>query len=159
MKKIISSLLACAFIFASTISFAEQKYYIEGQINYNQVDDVDTNTYSGSAGGFTFSNLKGTLDYDSDIGYGLEFGVSGILNNDNLRIGVSYVENEIELESASGSGTVTDGSTTVNFAVSASRSDLDSIGLSFDNDVEVYSLNAYYDFNDVNGFRLIVPGQ
>lgn len=147
MKKVISSLFVCIFIFASTISFAEQKYYIEGQINYTQVDDVDTNTYSGSSGGYTFSNFKGTIDYDSDIGYGVEFGASGILNNDNLRIGISYVENKIEYDNGIGSGTVTDGTTTVDFAVSASRSDLDSIGLNLDNDVKVYSLNAYYDFN------------
>ena len=151
MKKIITILFAIFFV--PSISFAMPKYYIEGQINYNQVDNVDTNTYSGSSGGFTFTNLKGTLDYDSDIGYGFEFGASGLFDNDNLRLGLSYVKNEIELKKATGSGTVSDGSTTVNFAVSADRSDLNSIGLSFDNDVDVYSLNAYYDFNAVNGFR------
>ena len=52
MKKIITFLFA--IFFAPSISFAVPKYYIEGQINYTQVDDVDTNTFSGSTGGLTF---------------------------------------------------------------------------------------------------------
>ena len=151
MKKIITILFTIFFV--PSISFAVPKYYIEGQINYNQVDDVDTNTYSGSSGGFTFTNLKGTLDYDSDIGYGFEFGASGLFDNDNLRLGLSYVKNEIEFKKGTGSGTVSDGSTTVNFALNGDRSAANSIGLNLDNNVDVYSLNGYYDFNTVKGFR------
>ena len=150
MKKIITFLFA--IFFAPSISFAVPKYYIEGQINYTQVDDVDTNTFSGSTGGLTFTSFRATLDYDSDIGYGFEFGVSGLFDNDNLRFGLSYIKNEIEFKKATGSGTVSNGSTTVNF-VSADRSDANSVELSFDNDVDVYSLNGYYDFNTVKGFR------
>ena len=146
MKKIILTILA--FSMLSFQSVKSEEFYIEGQVNYTQVDDVDTKTYSGSAGGLTFSNLKGSLDYDSDIGLGFEVGAKNV-SDSNLRIGLSYSESKIELKKASGTGTVTDGSTTVNF-VSVTKAELASIGLNFDNDVKSYSLNAYYDL-ETNG--------
>src|SRR6056300_414502 len=146
MKKIILTILA--FSILSFQSVKSEEFYIEGKVNYTQFDDVNTKTYSGSAGGLTFSNLKGSLDYDSDIGLGFEVGAKNV-SDSNLRIGLSYSESKIELKKASGTGTVTDGSTTVNF-VSVTKAELASIGLNFDNDVKSYSLNAYYDL-ETNG--------
>ena len=147
MKKLV--ILLFTFSLLSLQSVKSEEFYIEGQVNYNQVDDVDTKTYSGTAGGLTFSNLKASNKYDSDIGLGFEVGAKNV-SNSNLRIGLSYSESKIELEKTTGSGTVTDGSTTVNFAVSATKAELASVGLSFDNDVKSYSLNAYYDL-ETNG--------
>jgi opacity protein-like surface antigen len=149
MKKINIALIGLAMS-ASTALASTPVPYIEGQINYTQVDDVDTETYSGSAGGLTFSNLKATNEYDSDIGFGFEVGAKGLVN-ENIRLGFSYGESKIELKSTTGSGTVTDGTTTVNFAVRATRADLASVGLSFDNDIKSYSLNGYYDFSNTGG--------
>ena len=59
MNKINIALIGLAMS-ASTALASTPVPYIEGQINYTQVDDVDTATYSGSAGGLTFSNLKAT---------------------------------------------------------------------------------------------------
>ena len=147
MKKLVILLFTFSLLGLQTVN--SEEFYIEGQVNYNQVDDVDTKTYSGTAGGLTFSNLKASNEYDSDIGLGFEVGAKNV-SNSNLRIGLSYSESKVELEKTTGSGTVTDGSTTVNFAVSATKAELASIGLSFDNDVKSYSLNAYYDL-ETNG--------
>ena len=148
MKKI--TMLTAMLVTTSFGAYAEVKGYVEGQINYTQVQDLDTNTYSGTAGGIAFTNLKGKLEYDSDIGYGVEVGASELLNK-NVRLGLSYGKNKIELKKATGSGTAVSGDTTVNLALSATPAELRSIGLDFNNDIKTYSLNAYYDFDNVNG--------
>jgi opacity protein-like surface antigen len=145
------------FLLATTTfnSYAQVKGYIEGQINYTKVKDVDTKTYTGTGGGVTFTNVNGKLEYDTDIGYGIEVGIREFLNK-NLRLGISYLANKIELKKATGSGTASQGGTTINFAISASRADLKSVGLDFDNDAKNYSLNAYYDFDNLNGITPFV---
>ncbi|MDA7478634.1 porin family protein [Candidatus Pelagibacter ubique] len=142
MKKFV--ILLFTFSLLGLQSVKSQDFYIEGHVNYNQVDDVDVDNV-GSFEGLTFSNMNASLDYDSDTGLGFEVGAINV-SDSNLRIGLSYSEQKIDLKKASGTGTVTDGITTVDFAVSATKEELASIGLSFSNDVKSYSLNAYYDF-------------
>ena len=149
MKKI--TIVTLLLVTTSFNAYAQVKGYVEGQINYTQVQDLDTKTYSGTSGGVEFTNLKGKLEYDSDIGYGIEVGVREFLNK-NVRLGVSYVENKIELKKATGSGTVALGAgDPVDFALSPTLQQIRDVGLNFDNDVKTYSLNAYYDFDNVNG--------
>ena len=148
MKKILIFLFTFSLLCLQTVK--SQDFYIEGHINYNQVDDVDVDNV-GTFDGLTFSSMDASLDYDSDIGLGLEVGTVNV-SDSNLRIGLSYSETKIELKKASGTGTVTDGSTTVDFAVSATKAELDEVGLSFENDVEFYSLNAYYDLDTNRSF-------
>lgn len=140
--------LLITFSLLNLQSVKSEEFYIEGQVNYNQVDDVDVDNV-GTFDGLTFSNMDASLDYDSDIGLGFEVGAINV-SDSNLRIGLSYSETKIELKKASGTGTVTDGTSTVDFAVSATKAELDEIGLSFENDVKSYSLNAYYDL-ETNG--------
>ena len=147
MKKLVILLFTFSLLGLQTVN--SEEFYIEGQVNYNQVDDVDTKTYSGTAGGLTFSNLKASNEYDSDIGLGFEVGAKNV-SNSNLRIGLSYSESKIELEKTTLSGSVTDGTTTLTGPASFSREDVASVGLTFDNDVKSYSLNAYYDL-ETNG--------
>ena len=94
MKKLV--ILLFTFSLLSFQSVKSEEFYIEGQVNYNQVDDVDTKTYSGTAGGLTFSNLKASNEYDSDIGLGFEVGVTN--DGSNIRFGLSYSESKIELK-------------------------------------------------------------
>lgn len=148
MKKILIFLFTFSLLCLQSVK--SQDFYIEGHINYNQVDDVDVDNV-GTFDGLTFSSMDASLDYDSDIGLGLEVGTVNV-SDSNLRIGLSYSETKIELKKASGTGTVTDGSTTVDFAVSATKAELDEVGLSFENDVEFYSLNAYYDLDTNRSF-------
>jgi len=146
MKKLIILLFTFSLLGFQTVN--SEEFYIEGQVNYSQVDDVDVDNV-GTFEGLTFSNMDASLDYDYDIGLGFEVGAVNVLDS-KLRIGLSYSETKIELKKASGTGTVTDGTTTVDFAVSATKAELDEVGLSFENDVESYSLNAYYDL-ETNG--------
>ena len=146
MKKLL--ILLFTFSLLGLQSVKSQDFYIEGHVNYNQVDDVDIDNI-GTSGGLTFSNMDTSLDYDSDNGLGFEVGAINV-SDSNLRIGLSYSEQKIDLKKASGTGTVTDGTTTIDFAVSATKAELASIGLSFENDVKSYSLNAYYDL-ETNG--------
>jgi hypothetical protein len=135
-------------------SFAQNKspfegLYIEGQVNYTQVQDIDLKNFTGTiSNGRTFENLKGKLGYDSDIGYGVEFGVSEFLNK-NFRLGLSYGVNKIELKKATGVSGLSNGDP---LPSSATPQDVRGLGLNFDSNVKIYSLNAYYDFNNINGF-------
>ena len=133
-------------------SFAQNKspfegLYIEGQVNYTQVQDIDLENFTGTRNGRFFENLKGKLGYDSDIGYGVEVGVSEFLNK-NFRLGLSYLENKIELKKTTEISN-TDGET---LPSSATPQEIRSLGFNFDSNVKIYSLNAYYDFNNFNSF-------
>ena len=63
MKNTIIALFLLPF---SMVSNADSNY-LEGNIGSYDLDTVNTNTYSGTASGITFSNLKGDLDYDELI--------------------------------------------------------------------------------------------
>jgi opacity protein-like surface antigen len=142
MKKIITILFA--IFFAPSISFAVPKYYIEGQINYTQVDDVDTTTYSDTINGDAIVG-KLTNEYDTDTGYGFEIGSKNVFDS-KLRVGLSYNKLKIKLKKLTVSGTVNG----VAGSESYTPSQVSAEGLNFDNDVKSYSLNAYYDF-ETNG--------
>jgi opacity protein-like surface antigen len=147
MKKITTIVLL--LVTTSFNSYAQVKGYIEGQVNYTQVQDIDLKNFTGTiSNGRTFENLKGKLGYDSDIGYGVEFGVSEFLNK-NFRLGLSYGVNKIELKKATGISGLSNGDP---LPSSATPQDVRDLGLNFDSNVKIYSLNAYYDFNNINGF-------
>ena len=143
MKKLL--ILLFTFSLLGFQSVKSEEFYIEGQVNYHQVDDVDTTSYSDTINGQVIVG-KLTNEYDSDIGLGFEVGAKNV-SNSNLRIGLSYSETKIELTKLTVSGTV-DG-----VAGSASYTPAQvsaAVGASFDNDVKSYSLNAYYDL-ETNG--------
>ena len=142
MKKLLILLFTFSLLGLQTVN--SEEFYIEGQVNYNQVDDVDTTTITDTVAG---SDIVGKLtnEYDSDIGLGFEVGVKNVSNN-NLRIGLSYSETKIELKKTTASGTV-DGDAG---SLSITPADWSAVGVSFDNDVKSYSLNAYYDL-ETNG--------
>jgi opacity protein-like surface antigen len=152
MKKITTIVLL--LVTTSFNSYAQVKSYIEGQVNYTQVKDIDLKTFSGTIkGDRAFTNLKGLLEYESDIGYGIEVGVSEFLNK-NFRLGLSYAANKIELKKATNvSGTTSKGEEDpINLPTPASPKNVRDVELNFDSNVKTYSLNAYYDFNNINGF-------
>ena len=140
MKKIILSISLS--IFASGILAADMKPYIEAQLGYADLRDVDINSLSGT-GFSTSGNIK--LKYDSDTTYGFEVGVADV--NTNLRLGASYSRAEFDFESGSFSGTATVFGTTYGPAsASFTRADLGNDANSLKAEVNLYMLNAYYDF-------------
>jgi len=143
MKKIIYSFFLMSF---AVISHADS-FYFEGNIGRYDLDTVNTPTYSGTASGITFTNLRSDLDYDEDYALGFELGMR---INDNVRLGISYTDLDLSFEGATVSGSATDGVTTISGSARVTVADANALGLSWDNDADVYMLNAYYDFNNVH---------
>ena len=117
--------------------------YAEGRLGYFTASDVSTETYSGTESGITFNNFKGDLEYEDDFFFGGEVGVD--LNN-GFRIGLSYRDLELSFDSATVTGSATDGTTTIDVNAPVSRDDVSSLGLTFDSDAQVLMASVYYDF-------------
>ena len=69
--KIKSLLLPTLFVTSSAFAVTP---YVEGQLTYINIDDVDSKTYSGSVSGITYTGAKVEHDYDNDIAFGFEIG-------------------------------------------------------------------------------------
>ena len=143
MKKIIYSFFLMSF---AVISHADS-FYFEGNIGRYDLDTVNTPTYSGTASGITFTNLRSDLDYDEDYALGFELGMR---INDNVRLGISYTDLDLSFEGATVSGSATNGVTTIDVNARVTPAVANALGLTWDNDADVYMLNAYYDFNNVH---------
>ena len=143
--KILVFFFSILFFFSYDVT-ASQKFYIQGSLNQIFVDNPDIDRYNGSTSGLTFTGLDGTLEFDNDTGLGFEIGLKSI-SESNFRLGYQYSKFDLKFDKGSGAGTITDGSNTVNFSVSATKSQLEAIGIDFDNDVSLHMVNGYYDFN------------
>ncbi|WP_460019419.1 outer membrane protein [Magnetospira thiophila] len=134
--------IAAAVLTATAAQALAADGYVEGQLGYAMLQDVDSKTYSGTSNGITATNLKLTLDYDNALAFGAEAGILDFgLKNVRLGLGIKYFE--AELNAATLSGTLTSGGTTWTGPTTVSGSSLNG---TFDNTVMLYSLNGYYDF-------------
>lgn len=131
---------ALVFVSAGGMAAASD-FYIEGQLGSVDVRDVSTPAYSATSGGFTFSNFKAGISYDSDTFLGVELGYNVA---PNTRLALSYSSFAMNWNAITGSGTISDGTTTVDLSTRVTRGSLDSEG-SLDNTVNLMMLNAYYD--------------
>ena len=129
--------------------------YLEAQLGYTFIQDVDTTEMSGSVsgGGLTVTAAgKASLEYDSAFTFGGEVGFKDIVDK-NFRLGLGFSQFGAKFSKATLSGTIsiTDGVTTISSSgsVPVRRSDLASVGAAdaFDNTIRYYSMNAYYDFD------------
>ena len=114
--------------------------YIEGQVGYGYIDDVDTKTYSSIETG----SVKASLDYDPDVAFGLEIGIRDFESQNVFRLGLAWNRLKADLDKASVK--ISGGTVIGPVSGKASSSELKAAGLDFDNDVDVYTVNAYYDF-------------
>lgn len=151
--------LTAAVIFAvSTASINAQAAtpYIEGQIGYANASKVNTNTYNGEVEpGITATDFMAKLNYDSSASFGAEIGMKDVLIP-NLRVGASFTTMKFDLKNATLSGILDDGDTIFEGPVTVSNTDLASVGLTFDNRVNLYMANAYYDFKNDSQFTPFV---
>ena len=154
IKKIFT---ATAVIASLAVSVAAQAAtpYVEGQLGFANLDNVDTNSYSGTSGSVTVTGLRANLDYDSSATYGAEFGFKDVIDP-GLRIAVSISTMKFDLNSAQINGVITNGSTTYTGPVTVTAANLASVGANFDNRVNLYMLNAYYDFKTSTDFTPFV---
>lgn len=146
MKKLLVSVMLALPAMASAGDF---KPYVEGQIGYYNVDDVSTKTYSGD-------NYSGKIKikYDSDVNGGLEFGFKDI-GVDNFRIAASYQRASFDSDKVKAKGSVTINGTTYSGSVDVTSA-LKDEGIDLDNSVNLYMINAYYDFKNSSAFTPFV---
>ncbi len=147
------ALIALCFCMTSlNVSAANESFvYTELWIGQSNLD-VRVKPSTLSIGRTSVNNLSGSLTYDDPTYYGIEVGASKFAGSP-LRVGVFFQTAEIDLKKASGSGTASDGTTTVDLAVNASGAQLRGVGLDFDNHVRLFGVNSYYDFNQGSKFR------
>ncbi len=150
MRKI---LLLLALISSSALA-AELKPYLEGQLGFASLDDVDTKLNGAIGGGTATASAK--IKYDHSVSGGFEIGANNV-GIENLRIGVSYSRMKFDMDKVTGSITTTgvtgfDNGTLTGDITSTVR----SAGISLDNSVNLYMANAYYDIKNASAFTPFV---
>jgi opacity protein-like surface antigen len=153
MKKLLTTTALFTAISASTTAIAATPY-IEGALGYAKARDVDTDPYSYTSGGNTVSETY-KLDYDSSAMFGAEFGFKDVLVP-NLRIGVAIATMKFDLNSAQLTKTINNGITTTTTTENLTGDRLVANGLHFDSRINLYMLNAYYDFKNTTAFTPFV---
>jgi opacity protein-like surface antigen len=153
MKKLLIATVVAAI--STGALAADLKPYIEGQLGFASLDDVDTKPYSGTVGGGT-ATASAKIEFDNSVSGGFEIGASNV-GIENLRIGASYNRMNFDMEKVTGSITaagisgVTDGTYTGDIT-----STVRSTGVSLDNSVNLYMANAYYDIKNSSAFTPFV---
>lgn len=143
MQKRVLVLLLC--ILTTGVQAAEDKRgYFELWAGTSDFEPKTT-TYTGTLGDYTFTDARATLKYDHPMSYGLEVGLSRFLDTP-LRVGIFFLTTKANLKETSGAGTVSDGVDTFDFGLRVTGAQLRGIGLDFDNTIDLYGVNAYYDF-------------
>ena len=150
MRKI---LLLLALISSSALA-AELKPYLEGQLGFASLDDVDTKLNGTIGGGTATASAK--IKYDHSVSGGFEIGANNV-GIENLRIGASYNRMKFDMDKVTGSITTTgvtgfDNGTLTGDITSTVR----SAGISLDNSVNLYMANAYYDIKNASAFTPFV---
>jgi opacity protein-like surface antigen len=149
MKKL---LITVVFATVSTGALAaDLKPYIEAQLGYAKLKDVETESFSGSVGGGT-ATLSAKGDFDNSFAGGAELGV-GNIGASNFRLGASYTRMDFDMEKVTGSLTTTGVSGVANGTYTADITRyIRDAGISLDNRVNLYMANAYYDFKNESSF-------
>jgi opacity protein-like surface antigen len=146
-------LLLLALISSSALA-AELKPYLEGQLGFASLDDVDTKLSGAIGGGIATASAK--IEYDHSVSGGFEIGADNV-GIENLRIGVSYNRMKFDMDKVTGTITTTevagfDDGTLTGDITSTVRSG----GISLDNSVNLYMANAYYDIKNASAFTPFV---
>jgi opacity protein-like surface antigen len=149
MKKLLITVV-CATISTGALA-ADLKPYIEAQLGYAKLKDVDTESFSGSVGGGT-ATLSARGDFDNSFTGGAELGV-GNIGASNFRLGASYTRMDFDMEKVTGSLTTSGVSGVANGTYTADITQyIRDAGISLDNRVNLYMANAYYDFKNESSF-------
>jgi opacity protein-like surface antigen len=149
---ITKTLIASAVVISSNAALAaEPQFYIEGNVGQADIGSVKTSRYTGSVNGYTW-DASASIDYNKPTYWGFEIGANkpGDLP---LRLGFAYTTMKAKFRQASLTGSVSDGNTTYSGSVPMTRADLGDLGLDFDNRINIYNINAYYDFDTKSAVR------
>lgn len=119
------------------------RFTLEGQLGVVNVWDVSSN----------FGNT-GSLDlhFDPGLTYGVEAGVTGLFAAP-VRLGVSYNGFNAQIDKVVGTGSIAVNGVPLDLNGTFSRAQLRANGFEFDNRVNVFMANAYYDFMGMGALR------
>lgn len=144
MKKILTVLSASLTLFTGQ-AFADG--YLQGQLGYSK---MNSSTFSGSESD-AYGSASGNLDFGNEFLYGLEVGITNFEKHNVLRIGVSWLSLGGDLDAAHVE--VTGGDLIDAGSYSLTPAEADDAGMDYGFDMNLYSVNFYYDFPVESAFR------
>jgi opacity protein-like surface antigen len=134
------TLLTCIFLVVPTLAAAQGRqptFYVEGGVGAAFTESVDTKQ-------FTFIDSMNNFSGRAKVDYGTQFTIGGEAGltffNDRIRAGISYDYANATVRSATLIGTLNGAPVNGSFP----RSEV--IASNFDNTVQIFALNAYYNF-------------
>ena len=133
--------LLLAALFAVIPSIASAQGYVEGSVGFSLIPDVETDEYTIDTGFGVFSG-NAEAEYTAQVGFGIEAGYRA----GPWRFGASADFISSEVDTARLEGTF-DGTP---FSAELVDDELEDFGISANNDISIYSGNAYYHFGAMN---------
>ena len=133
--------LLLAAVFALIPSLASAQAYVEGSLGFVLFPDVETDEYTIDTG-FGIFEGNAEAEYNAQLGFGIEGG----FQTGRWRFGASADFISAELDTARVEG-VLDG---VPIAEEITDDELEDFGIGANNDVSIFSGNAYYHFGSMN---------
>ena len=146
MRKI---LILLALISSSAFA-ADLKPYIEGQLGWSNLNDVDTKATNLPIIDPITASATAKIKYDNSVSGGFEIGANHV-GIENLRIGVSFNRMKFDMDKVTGSISGTRGGDAFN-ATGDITENVRSLGVNLDNTVKLYMANAYYDIKNASAF-------
>ena len=134
------------------------KLYLEGQVGAVALGDLDSKPLTGTGlmngSSVTYNNFKLSQTADPTTAYGGEIGIRNLFNT-RFRLGLAWVGFQQKIKDINGTGgfTTTGGTYTLGAGSTPPNSALSAAGVHFDNRLNIYTANAYYDFRQVMWHR------
>ena len=146
MRKI---LILLALISSSAFA-ADLKPYIEGQLGWSNLNDVDTKATNLPISDAATASATAKIKYDNSVSGGFEIGANHV-GIENLRIGVSFNRMKFDMEKVKGSLALSTPSASLETTGDITEA-VRSLGVNLDNSVKLYMANAYYDIKNASAF-------
>jgi opacity protein-like surface antigen len=146
MRKI---LILLALISSSAFA-ADLKPYIEGQLGWSNLNDVDTKATNLPISDAVTASATAKIKYDNSVSGGFEIGANHV-GIENLRIGVSFNRMKFDMEKVKGSLALSTSSASLETTGDITEA-VRSLGVDLDNSVKLYMANAYYDIKNASAF-------
>jgi opacity protein-like surface antigen len=146
MRKI---LILLALISSSAFA-ADLKPYIEGQLGWSNLNDVDTKATNLPISDAATASATAKIKYDNSVSGGFEIGANHV-GIENLRIGVSFNRMKFDMEKVKGSLALSTSSASLETTGDITEA-VRSLGVDLDNSVKLYMANAYYDIKNASAF-------
>ena len=155
--------LSIAVLFVTGTACAQERitlprFYLEGQVGGVSMVDLSSKPLTGNGtvngGAVSYNNLTLSQSTDTAMSYGAEFGLRNLFNS-RFRLGLSWVGFKQKINDVSGTGafTTTGGTYTLGAGSIPPNSALVAAGIHYDNRINIFTANAYYDFRQVMWHR------